>query len=392
VDILVTDENSGSSSPFFDVATTGASGKEGVLIPGINNVNDFERWCHNRPNIDPNKLVPFWYQTYRETRCVDAEYLEVFERLLVANPAFATFQNMPMAERNAQDEHEAQKAFVNAFFFQKPLNANQTLALWESLPDINTFTEVDLAPGLGGKLKAKRANWIGVVEQLRACGRVKDLHGNPLNLIEFFKEIRAIAKARRSQGRKVTEIDVWMSELMREQFSKSMIAYYKSIFGTDNVQFNFEMGKANLDLGITFDQYTVLYPSNVKINIISDEFFDDWYDEGLAVDNALAMAHNLILILDIGKPGPQGGTIYYAQIAANRKTYGTARIEELARLDKNFRCVMETTSATQTLQSETGLPIVECPFNSLWIEGVKLAPPDHEGTDGDSSDLYTYDP
>lgn len=390
IDLLVVSENAGSSSPFFQAATTGASNTSGVIVPGINNVNDYEKWCHNRPNIDPRKMVPFWYQTYRETRCVDAEYMEVYQRLLVANPAFKEFGDLDMAERNRQDEHEAQKAFVNAFFFQKPISANQTLSNWESLEDISTFTEVDLAPGLGGKLKAKRANWVGVVEQLRACGRVKDLYGNQLNLEEFFAEIRQIAKARRSQGRKVTHIDVWMSELMRKQFYLGMIAYYKQIFGSDNLQFNFQLGQNNEDLGITFDTYQVLYPSNVKINVISDEFFDDWYDEGAAISEQLGWAHNLILILDIGKPGPQGGTIYYAQVAANRKTYTSAKIEELARLDKNFRCVMETTSQEQTLQSETGMPVVECPLNSLWIQGVRLMPPDHTGESAEDSDLYTY--
>lgn len=383
IDVLVVSENPAtvSTTPYLDL-TTGTSAKTGLIIPGINNVNDFEKWCQNKPNIDPRKRVPFWYQTFRDARCVDEEYLTVYKRLLTANPAFRAFGDLDMAERNAQDELDAQKRFVNAFFFQKPISTNQTLANWESLDDISTMTEVDLKPGLGGKLKAKRANFIGVQEQLRNCDRVLDLHGNPLNLIEFFEDNYKIYRARKSQNRVVKSIDWYTNEPYRATFHEAMMTYYKNFYQSQLV-FNIEVGKENA-LGMIYDSYKVAFPGSVAINIISSEFFDDWRDENKALNQEVA--GNMLSALDIGKPG--AGTIYYAMIAANRKKYGTARVEELARLDANFRCVMEVSSQEQTLSSQTGTVIVSCPLNSRWINQVGLGTPVTTGATVDYTNLY----
>jgi len=382
IDVLVTGENAASTTPFFNAASTGASAKTGFIIPGINNVNDFEKWCTNKPNVDPRKMVPFWYQTRRQARCVDEEYLTVYRRLLVANPAFREFGDLDLAERNRQDELDEQKRFVNAFFFQKAISTNQTLTLWESLEDINTVTEVDLKPGLGGKLKAKRANFIGVKEQLRVCDRILDLHGNPLNLLEFFDDNYAIYRARKSQGRMVKSIDWFTNAPYRAAFHEAMMTYYKNFYQSQLV-FNIEVGKET-QLGMIYDSYRVAFPGSVAINIISDEFFDDLRDEHKALSQETA--GNMLLALDIGKPG--AGSIYYAMIAANRKKYGTARIEELARLDATFRCVMETSSQDQTLTSETGMPIVECPLNSRWLDNVGTGVPVTTGETVSYTNLY----
>lgn len=373
IDVLVVSENAASAEPFFEVATVGASAKKGLIIPGINNVNDFERWCQNLPTLNPTKMVPFWYQSRRHTRCVDQEYLEVYKRLLVANPAFKQFGDLDLAERNRQDEAETQKRFVNAFFFQKPISTNQTLTLWESLENISTITEVDLKPGLGGKLQAKRANWIGVKEQLRLCDRVKDLNGNPLNLIEFFQTNYDIYRFRKSQGREVKGIDWFTNSPYRDAFRASMMTYYKEFY-KDQLRFTVEVGMES-ELGFMWDRYRVGFPAGIDINIISDEFFDDWRDEhfNIAASGANETLGNMLLALDIGKPG--SGTIYYAMITSNRKVFRSARIEELARLDETFRCVMETRQQEVTLTSETGTVVVECPRNSLWIENIGTQPP-----------------
>lgn len=382
IDVLVTGENAASTTPSFNLASTGASGKTGLIVPGINNVNDFEKWCQNKPNVDPRKRVPFWYQTRRSTRCVDEEYLTVYKRLLTANPAFREFGDLDMAERNAQDELDDQKRFVNAFFFQKPISTNQTLALWESLEDISTVTEVDLKPGLGGRLKAKRANWIGVEEQLRVCDRVKDLLGNPLNLLEFFDINYELYRNRKSQNRVVKSIDWFTNARYRAAFHSAMMQYY-SDFYKGQLHFNVQVGKET-QLGMIYDSYTVEFPGACAINIVSDEFFDDWRDEN--ADLGQETVGNMLLALDIGKPGT--GSIYYAMLAANRKRFTTASIEQLAKLDATFRCVMEVSSQEQTLNSETGLVIVDCPKNSWWLNGVGTAAPVTTGRTLSYTNLY----
>lgn len=397
IDILVTDaapeaggatgQNAQSTTPYFQVATTGASSKTGLIIPGINNVNDFESWCNNRPNLDSKKMVPFWYQSSRRTRCVDSEYICVYQRLLQSgvNRAFAEFQNLDMAERNRQDEMQHQKEFVNSFFFQKAISSNQTLTLWESLQSINTVSEVGLTPGLGGKLQAKRANFIGVKEQLRTCGRIKDLSEQPLNLEEFFQANYDLYRQRKSSGKKVTRIEWHTNAQFRALFHRAMLKWYKELYH-DSIRWEASAVGQVTDLGMIYDVYRIMHPVSVEIAIISSDFFDDWYDENNAVGNGVGA--NMLLALDIGKPGTNGGSIYYAPLAGNRKMYKTAAIEELARLDSTFRCVMETTSIDQTLTSEVGTVVVECPLHSLWIENISLNQPVTTGRDVPYEDLY----
>lgn len=387
IDVLVTsDGNAASTEPYK--TDPGASATKGVIIHGVNNVNDYEKWCNNRINVDPRKMVPFWYQACRNTRCVDSEYLAVFQRLMASgvNEAFRQFGDLDMAERNRQDELAWQKEFVNSFLFQKPISTNQTLTLWENLEAINSVTEVALQPGLGGKLQARRANWIGVKEQLRSCGRVKDLLGNPLALNEFFQINYDIMRARKTSapGRKVTRLDWHTNAHYRDFFYRGMIAYYKDYY-QDTARYVLNFGDTN-SIDMTYDVYRVPFPANVEIAVISSEFFDDLLTE--YQDAEIQNAGNMMLCLDIGKPGPTGGTIYYAQLMANRKVYTTAQIEELARLDPTFRCTMEITSLTQTLISECGTVVVECPLNSLWMHGISLSAPVLLGSTEEYADLY----
>jgi len=357
-DVLIQSENAGSDEPYDATPTAG------VVIPGINNVNDYESWCHNLPTLDPRKRVPFWRQVRRSARCVDSEYRTVYKRLYDANPAFKEFGDLDLAERNRQDELEAQKRFVNAFFFQKPL-ANQTKDLWESLEAINTVAGSVIDPGLSGKIIARRANWVGVREQLRVCDRVFDIMNQPLNFYEWLDLNYDIMRARKSQGRKVTDLDWFTNNPFAANMATAFMTYYKNEY-LDQLRLTMEVGKTT-GLGMQYNGYYVKYPAGVKINIVTDEFFDDWLDEHASQDQE--SVGNLLLCLDIGKPG--AGTIYYALIASNRKVYTTAEIDQLAKFDSTYRCTMATISIEQTLMSEEGTVVVECPLNSAWVENFR---------------------
>lgn len=377
VDVLLASENAGSITNFDAAPTTG------VLLVGINNVNDFEKWCQNLPNIDPRKRVPFWWQTSRQARCVDSEYKVVYKRLFDANPAFREFGDLPLAERNAQDEMEAQHRFVVAFLFQKAISANQTLANWESLEAINTIAGSVLDTGMSGKLIARRANFIGVKEQLRLCDRVIDVQNNKLNLMEFLDLNYDIMRARKTGNRRVTDIDWFTNSTFRAHFQTAMMTYYKEQY-LDQLRITVEVGKLT-ELGMVYDSYLVKRPGGIRINIISDEFFDDLYSEFDAA--GIGSAANLLLALDIGKPPV--GSIYWAQIASNRKAYTTAQIDQLAKFDQTYRCVMDALTIDQTLTSEAGTVVVECPLFSAWIEGFQMAVPVTTGQTGPNyTNLY----
>lgn len=364
IDVLITSENAGSSTP-YDVAPTA-----GVILAGGNNVNDYESWCNNRPTVDPRKRVPFWFQTMRRGRRVDSEYKKVFARLMESNEYFRQFGDLDLAERNRQDEEEWQRRWLNSFFFGKKISANQTLALWQNLEQILTVTSTNVDPGTGGKIVAYRANMVGIFEQLLACDRVRDLANNPLNLYELFKEIYNIMRARKSQGKTVETIDIFMDNQSAADFETAMISYYKKEYG-DIVRIVIEEGSN--ELGFNWRTFKVKFPVGIRISVVTHEFFDDLLNAFNT--EGIDSAGRLALILEIGKPGIRGGTIYPGMITTNKKVRTLGEIEQLARIDPTFACTMESITEEISLISETCTAICECPANSLWIMGIAAGPP-----------------
>lgn len=387
VDALVTTMNAGSNAPYD--ATPGASQVASVLLRGGNNVNDYEIYCQNRPTLDPRKRVPYFYKTDRRTRQVDSEYIKVFKRLMESNEYFQEFGDLPMAERNRQDEENYQRAKTIDFFFSKGL-PNQSLANWQSLEQITSVASgTDINPGLGGKLIAYRAEPVGVLEQLRACGQVRDLQNNALNFYDFLQEIYTIMRARKSSGHTTSamNIDVYTDSVTAANFQSGAVAYWKAKL-VDSIRFNIEQGSNDLDF--VWKTYEFDFPAGVKINIITHEFFDDLLNATTA--EGIDSAGRMMLILELGKPGAggKGGSIYPATIASNRKQRTVGEIEKLAQFDSTFKCVMEYPTDEVTLTSETWTVICECPANSLAIIGLGSGVPNTSGlsTLYPTSDLY----
>jgi hypothetical protein len=359
VDVLVTSQNSGSSTPYNTAPTSGVLIKTGAFA------NDFESWCHNRPTLDPRKRVPFWIETVRRSRCVDSEYKKVYARLMESNEAWRQFGDLPLSERNRQDEQQFQNEQVNAFFWGKAVSSNQTMALWQNLRQILTVTGDVIDPGTGGKLVAYEAYQVGVMEQLRACDRVRDLQNNPLNLYEFFDEIYNIVRARKSQGKSADSIDVYTDSRMAALFETAFVNYMKTEYG-DIVRLNIDTGKNTL--GFHWTSFEPKFPQGVTINIITHEYFDDWFNAFSA--ESIGSSGRMMLILDIGMPGPKGGTIYPGMIESNRKNHTLGELQNLARIDQTFACTMENVTQEIILTSVTKTAVVECPANSLAIVGI----------------------
>jgi hypothetical protein len=377
VDVLVKGENAGSTQA-YDAAPT-----SGVVVVGVNNVNDYEKWCSNRQNFDGKKEVPFWWQTMRRTRCVDQLYKEYYARLMSSgvNEAFKRFGDISIAERNKQDEENYQRNFVNAFFFQKPIDANQTVANWKNLDDISTPTGYSIDPGTGGKVVAKRANFIGVWEQLRQCDRIRDLQNNKLNFYEFLDENYRLKRARQSYGQVVKSID-WVTD---ESYAALLITayteYLKKEYGSTNVQFGIDITKTfSNDFGFTWRSMAVKFPAGLEINILTHEFFNDLRDAA-KTEGKESAGINLWAI--------DWSTTYWAQLGSNRKVHTTGDIEQLARLDKDFACVMEGLTQEVTLVSESGTVVCQCPNNSTLIVGARDDVPDTNGKSAAAGSTYT---
>lgn len=381
IDVLITSENAGSTTPFATAPTSG------VILVGTNNVNDFEAFCLNRPVINPRKHVPFWYKTDRRARRVDSEYRKVISRLSEGNKWFDLFQNLPLSEYNRQDEELYQRRWVNDFFFSKKISANQTMANWQSLEQITTVTGATVDPGLGGQLIAYRANPVGVMEQLQACGRVKDLQNHALNWYEFLDENYRIMRARKSTGRPADTIDWFTDQRTAANIETAFFAYLKAEYG-DIIRIPIETGSN--ELGFSWKIFSNLkYPVGLKIAIVTADFFDDMVNA--FADENLGSAGRVMWALDIGKPGPKGGTIYPGILATNSKTHTLGQLENLAKLDTTFACVMEHITEEIKMTSTTWTAVVECPQNSLAINGIADAVPITTGRAGDYYTPYYQD-
>lgn len=370
IDVLISSENAGSTTDYS--ATPGANM---IVMPGTNNVSDYETFCQNRPALNPRKHVPFWYKTDRRARRVDSESMKVFERLATSNEYFKTFMYLPLSEYNRQDEEEYQARWVHDFFYSKAISANQTLANWQSLEAINSYAAGTIDPGTGGALQEYRANPIGIIEQMQACGRVIDLQNTVLNFYEWLDENYRIMRARKSQGRTVETLDWYTDQQNAANVETAFVNYLRAEYG-DIVRINIETG--GNELGFSWKIFSNLkYPVGLKIALVTADFFDD--EVNAFGNESIASAARKLWCLDIGKPGPKGGTIYPGIIKTNRKTRTLGELEGLARLDSTWACVMENPTQQVTLTSETWTAINECPANSLAIHGIADGVPSTAG-------------
>jgi hypothetical protein len=374
VDVLIRDENSGSSVPYS--STPGAAGATAVVVRGGNNVSDYESYCQNRPTLDPRKRVPFWFKTSRRVRQIDSEYELFYERMIKANEYFREFGDLPMAERNRQDEENYQRQWCIDFFFGKRISSNQSLANYQQLEQINTYNDAVLNPGLGGKLIGYRAEPEGVLEQLRECGQVVDLQNNALNLYDFLQAIYNVVRARKSMGKVADSIDCYMDSVTAANMETAFMNYYIKEYG-GIARLNVDTAAKTNEFGFVWTSYKVKFPAGVTINLITHEFFDDIVNAGAT--EGIDSATRMILILDIGKPGPRGGTIYPGMITTKRVQRTVGDIENLAKIDPGFACVLEYPTNKISLTSETFTVVVECPAASLILTGVANAVPTTTG-------------
>lgn len=374
VDLVIRSESTGSTNP-YDMTPT-----SGIVLIGPNNVADWESYCQNRVTVDPRRHVPFWYQTMRRARRVDSEYKVVYQRLMQGNAYFREFGDLPLSVRNAQDEMLWQKEYVNAFFFGQPISSNQTLANWKSLEAIESVTGGSLDAGQGGKLMARRANMIGVKEQLIRCGQYRDLQNTALNFYEWLNMNYTLMRARKSWKSQVQSIDWFTNQPYSARLQSAFFDYYQNEYA-DSVRVVVDEGVT--EMGFAWTSWTVKFPAGIKINLVTHEFFDDFRDAFNR--ESMVSAGNLLLALELGK----GGSIYPGRVASNRVQRTLGQLNQLATLDATYACTMALPSEDISLTSETATCIVSCPANNLWVDGAKDADPVTTGVSGSTTSQYT---
>ena len=398
---------SGTVASFTDVALVNVSNGDsssdtnsfiGIATIGVNNVSDYESWCNNRPALNPNKVVPFWIQTSRYTLCVDEFYKEWFAKMTSNNPYFAKFGDVTLAERNRQLGSMWQREWMNSFFWGKKFSANQSLANWTSLPTQYAHYSSNLTGPVSGYDSTipsnttqigRKANAIGVYEQLASCGRVKDLKGQRLNLAELFNELYLLYRARSSGGRPADSIDVYTDSRTAANIQVAMVKYYDTntqgkLGGTMRLNWDVKDGKID-KLGFRVRSYELLYPQGVTLNVITDNYFDDFlsavkaeqvasgvsgHESGQGLDRKIGDSGRFLMFLDLG------GGVYPGIVDSNRKVHTVGALQDLAKIDDGYSCVMKAPTKEITLNSVTWTAIVDCPDDNLIVENFDDDVPD----------------
>lgn len=380
IQLTVTSQNAGT---FLDAAKVERP-TTGFLVLGTPNIADVEKWCENRPALNGRKHIPFWFETNRWTMCVDELYERGFARLRTQNDYFRLFGDIEVAQRNKQYAERFQRDWVNQVFWGKASSANQTLASYRSLPSITAYTSTTFdLPASEGRCVGRKADVIGIYEQLAQCNRVKDLQGHQLNLEEFFDDIYQIHRSRSDQGKPADIIEVFTDSYYASLFQRAMIRYF-NLQSEGLARFNFDTKKIMTgkegELGFKFDEYHLIYPAGVTLRIVTHSFFDDFVS--IAKDEGVEESGRMLWILD-------WSGIYPGMIATNRVVHRTGELGDLAKLDASFACVMANPTQEVSLNSVTYTVVVDCPSDSLIIEGLATEIPDHTGKSATPS--YTDD-
>lgn len=371
--LVLESQNAGT----FLSAAKVTSPTSGVLTRGIVNKSDYEKYCEQIPGLNPNKDVPFFTQTTRYSMCWDELYDEYQKLIRANNPFFAKYGDIEAVELNKQIGADFQRRWVEAFFFQKPISANQTLNLWTNLEQINTYGSSPLyLPSSEGRCIGYRANATGVYEQLAQCGRVFDLQGQKLDLPELFRLLYDIKRVRDEIGEETAIMDIFTSSYFAGQIHRAMISYFDSQSG-GNFRYTLEMGDCSMNqpacLGFRFNKYKLIWPA-LTIAVHSANFFDDLISAHSSAGlSGLTNVGRSLWILDFAG-------IYPGIIESNRVVNNTGDLAALAQVDSAFACVMKNPTQKVTLNSTTYTVVVECPQANAILENIAVDVPEHEST------------
>lgn len=349
----------------------------GLLRRGTPNVSDYESWCAESPTYLNWKDVPFWIETSRNSYCNSSLYRKWRKLLLEGNPLYREYGDLDEIARNKQLALDWQRRFVNQFFWGKPL-ANQTLATYDLLPQITIHQSTTGLGVEGGRCIGRRANAVGVYEQLAQCSRIHDCQGAKLNLPALFKLLYKIMRVRHSLGRPSTSIDIFTDTATAERINTAMLKYYNA--KSDNMaRLNISVDSVNqpkqAKFGFNYRSYPLFWPA-VTMNIVTHYFFDDFLSAASAISASMENSARALWILDFAG-------IYPAIIASKRREYRTADVEKLAAIDPSYQCVMEVESREQTLTSVTWTAILECPASNAIVENFSSEIPEHAVESGE---------
>ena len=383
VRVYVTSQNADS----FKVDNKNTTPTFGVVTRGVPNVSNYDSWCNQIPDLNTNQIAHWWIQTTRYTVCTDELVEQYLTALREGNPMFRNFGDNESVEVNRQILTAFQKAQVETFFWNKPL-PNQNLTDYPALEAIEMASGASVSdyfdlPGLSGRVVGRRANAVGVYEQLGSCGRVRDLVGQNLNIPEFLGELYQIKRTREDNSIPANIIEVVTDSAYAVQLRQGFVRYLRNRFeGTLQMNMDVSAISKTLPTGFTFTDIQLDYPAGLTLRIVTHPAFDDLLGAHVVASSSLANVGRMMMILDLGN------SIYPAIIATDSVTNETGDLSTLAAVNADMLCRMRVSKRRVKHTSVTFTAVVDCPGSSLIIENIGGGIPEHCGPVGSTTDLY----
>lgn len=362
VRVVASSLNTGSNLPSAALASPAT----GIITRGTANKSDSEKYCAEPPAYMNKNMFLSWVETSRVSFCTSKKYEEYRAMLLRNNALYREFGDLDSTEKNRQIMADWQRTQLQQMFWGKPGSIYQNAHDFDQLSDITSYGGGAFSVN-EGVCVGKRANMVGIYEQLYECGRVYDAQGASLNLIAVFNELYNIMRVYESSGRgTMKSVDLFTDSLTAQLIMQAMLDYYNNQqpSGSNIYKINVDVNQPYKDgeFGFRWQSFKLSYPNGLTVNIVTHNFFDDILTASAAAGlNTNAGAGRKLWILDMGG-------IYPGILGTNRKVNNTGDLKALAAIDSSYACVMRVDTTENTLISVTGTMIVECPRASLLIE------------------------
>jgi len=350
----------------------------GLLRIGTPNVNEYEKFCSEPPTVLNWKNVPFWVEGTRDSMCKSSLYDKWRSLVLTGNAEYREFFDLDEIEKNKQLGASWQRRMVTQMFWGKPISAYQTLSDYDSLDEITAYDLSSYGLGVdGAAVVGRRANAVGIYEQLAECDRIADAQGAKLNLPALFTEMYNMMRVREGNGTgNPKAFDVFTDSVTAELINQAMILYYKAKSGSQ-LQYTAtaEGPPKKAEFGFNYRSYSLFWPPGVTMNVVTHYAFDDWRAAGVSAIGANDNTTRVIWVLDFAG-------IYPGIISSSRIVQETGQLKTLAAVNPDFACVMKVPTREQTLTGLVWTMVVECPSGNLIIENISGDVPEYATLSG----------
>lgn len=357
--------------------------RQGVITRGHAIVTDYEEYCPQLPALATNRHAYYFVETIRLGLC-ESDLTQKFMRLLLeGNPYYKEFYHVDDVEYNRQVMTDWNNRKAWQFLYGKAQDVNQTATDWDKLPEV-TLDEGDLNMPWDGLCVGRKADAVGVHDQLAECDRIWDLQRQQLPLGTLFQHLYEMRRIRKDNGIESNVIELMMDSGFALQFQTAMLRYFNAR-SEGLLRLNQELMKGGPQKdpwGFYWQSYILDFPQGLEIRVVTAPFLDDWIDaHRFAYSNGgndydLANAASTIWILD-------WSNIYEAILGSRTAENTTGDVSELARVNSGFLCRMKVPKNTYRLRSMDRTVVVDCAKSSLLIKNFdRCLPPDITGAGG----------